>query len=92
MHIIWAYGDTDEVTLSHPHNFGSHPLYLLDPDASPNVAMSVYQQIGPHSSLALMQRWRAMIRQRVPSRTTSQICSIIRGPRLNLQHFIVGVM
>ncbi|CAL8141900.1 unnamed protein product [Orchesella dallaii] len=89
INLIWAYGDTDETTHFQPH-LGTFPVYLLDPDLTTKLANQVYREIGPHSSTVGMQRWRAATRQIIPASSSSQICTIIKGPSLGIRHYIVG--
>ncbi|CAL8141906.1 unnamed protein product [Orchesella dallaii] len=73
IHVIWGQGNGTSFQSQFVPQ-GNMPIYLFDPESSPNSSG--------------LQNWRISRRFRVPPRHTSYWCSITKGPSLSTKHHI----
>lgn len=98
--LIWAYGETDNVSEFHYQNRGAMIEYLLDPDLTPRIIHESNQlwEINNSTPAANVenigdaQRWRVRQEFQIPPKRTTYWCNIKKfSPTARGRHHVIGV-
>ncbi|ODN00878.1 DBH-like monooxygenase protein 2 [Orchesella cincta] len=93
--LIWAYGETDNLSELRNSNEGHYPVYLLDPNVTPKALKRSTFHTGAPTASELealnLKVWTITTRTKLPADHTHYHCTMHQAPRLGRQHHIVGM-